>query len=156
MFDTIGSFLTAGPKGNLKLVKVAIGSKDPLACLLMDQAGGSQPFRTQYDIALDGTQYVLAAGKGRGSYELKLLEGPISDCSGTGEVTTKTLHDLYASEMGRLSGRKITITTGVDLKSTKKCWVFEGLIDQLTTLAQVTNTGEKYIINVISATGMWK
>lgn len=141
-----------------RLVKVSIGDKKkPLDCLLMDQAGGAQPFRTQYDVALDGTQYVLAAGKGRGSYELKLLEGPIKDCSGSGDkIADMSLHKLYNASISKnLAGRNIEITTGINPDSTDQCWVFKGVIDQLATYAQVTEDGERYIINTVSATGMW-
>ena len=158
LFSKRGNFLLNLGITGAKLVKVSIGSeKKPLTCLLMDQAGGAQPFRTQYDVALDGTQYVLAAGKGRGSYELKLLEGPITDCSGaTNKVEDMSLHTLYNSSISKnLAGRQIEITTGINPDTTNKCWVFKGVIDQLATYAQVTEDGERYIINTISATGMW-
>ena len=141
-----------------KLVTVAIGKNtSPFKCLLMDQAGGAQPFRTQYDIALDGTQYVLAAGKGRGNYELKLLEGPINTCSNAPDnIKDMSLHQIYKNQMDRLDGRKITIVTGSNPDNTRESWKFTGIIDQLATYAHVSESGERYIVNVITATGMWE
>ena len=154
------NFIHGVPNSAKNIVEVRLfqgKAYQKLECFLLDQAGGGQPFRTQYDISLSGTEHVLAAGRGRGSYELRLLEGPFENCTTTTPAEEMTLSKFYHTTMiNTFNGRRIEIVTGADVEnSTANRWMFRGLIDNIATAAHVGEDGYRYILNIITATGLW-
>ena len=144
---------SAMTKGELVNVKLG-ASGSPRQYLLIDGAGGSQPFRTQYDMALDGSQFVLTAGKGIGTYEFKLLEGPVKDC-GSKVNTSKSSFVSDYKKMDDADSRRLTIVTKTDSSTTKNSLTFRGIINQVAINAARGEDGESYVIIIVSATGIW-
>jgi len=123
---------------------------------LVGATGGAQPFRTQYDVAVDGTAYALTAGKGVGAYQFTLLEGAIQDCD------NNTVGDSFMEDYKKLKGyrsRKLVIVTyGVSTRgTTETSMTFTGIIDNvLTTVLVDEQTGQSYTQIQITASGLWE
>lgn len=142
--------------GNLSPVSVQLGPNlTPKMYALVGNTGGVQPFRTQYDVAVDGTTYVLTAGKGVGTYQFTLLEGAFKDCSARG---SNTINDSFMADYKKLKGyrsRKIRLVTRGTL-STSNSLTFFGIIDNVVTSVVVDeSTGQSYTQITVTATGVW-
>ena len=123
---------------------------------LVGATGGAQPFRTQYDVAVDGTAYALTAGKGVGTYQFMLLEGAFQDCD------NNTVGDSFMEDYKKLKGyrsRKLVIVTKgtAGLRTTSASMKFTGVIDNvLTTVLVDEQTGQSYTQIQITASGLWE
>ena len=125
----------------------------PKLYALVGPTGGAQPFRTQYDVAIDGTTYVLTAGKGVGTYQFTLLEGAFKDCAG-GEVGESFMAD-YKTLKGYKS-RKIRLVTKGTI-NTNNSITFDGVVDNVLTSVNVDDsTGQTYTTIQVTATGVWE
>lgn len=134
-------------------VTVQLGeSLSPRLYALVGPTGGAQPFRTQYDVAVDGTTYVLTAGKGVGTYQLSLLEGAFKDCAGG------TVGESFMADYKKLQGyksRKIRLVTR-GTTNTNNSMTFNGIIDNVLTSVNVDDsTGQTYTTIQVTATGIW-
>lgn len=155
-FASAVNILTKSSMKDGELVSVKLGSSSsPRQYLLVNGAGGTQPFRTQYDMALDGSQYVLTAGKGVGTYEFQLLEGPIHTCRGGGSATRYSSFISDYKGMKGADSRKLTIVTKTQSATTRNSITFVGLINQVNINAVRGEDGESYVLAVVSATGTW-
>ena len=145
-----------------QLVSVTVGRSGVVRqYLLINQAGGRQPFRTQYDIALDGTQYVLAADRGLGDYEFTMLDGVTecrSDIRNNYYKHTNTASFIPAYKgMHTAQDRWIKIVTGdKNLGNGRNLLTFKGLVNMVTTTAVRGDNGESYLQINLSAVGIWE
>lgn len=137
---------------NVKPARIAVSiGGATVQYAMISEAGGSQPMRTQFDVAMDGkTIYTLSAGKGIGSYNMTLMDGPFI-CGGPAD---RSILDKYPS--GDLEGRKIVIVhsiynTGQESKAT-----FKGIINSLSTVVSETQGGQVIVATNVKATGMWE
>ena len=142
-----------------QLVSVTIGKNSAAKQYrLINQAGGRQPFRTQYDIALDGTQYVLAAGRGLGDYEFTMLDN-ITDCSTPNRDANITSNPSFIPEyknMRTAQDRWLRIVTGADNSGNgRNTLIFKGLVNMVTATAARGDNGEAYLQINLSAVGIW-
>ena len=155
-FDTAYNIILNDTLKKYELVDVRLGSSNsPRKFHLIDAAGGNQPFRTQYDMAIDGSQFVLAAGKGLGNYEFKLLEGPLTHCAGTTGTNSQTSFLREYKKLKKAADRQITVITRAKGSSTQYSVTFKGLINNVQVSATKGENGERYLIIVVSATGVW-
>lgn len=126
-------------------VRLSVGGKSLTMCLLTGLEG-SQPYRTQFDVALDHTSYTLGAGKGLGSETFGLIDGPFN-CSSDADVALQKLQDIQA-----LKDRNVTIT----LKHGRGSIQFKGLLNRFTfKLDDTLVDGSYYIITAVEAVGIW-
>lgn len=155
-FDNASNIILNDTLKKYELVDVRIGSSDrPRKFHLIDTAGGNQPFRTQYDMAIDGTQFVLAAGKGLGTYEFRLLEGPLEHCAGSSALDSQTSFLREYKKLKKAEDRQITVITRAKGSSTQYSVTFKGLINNVQVSAVKGESGERYLIIIVSATGVW-
>ena len=131
-------------------VSIAIGGTDPINALLIGPDVVEQPFRTQFDVSVDGSEYVIAAGKGVGTYNFKVLEGPF-DCNSTESNTT--MLELFKRFSGALKNRRIVMTL---MSSERTTVVFSGVITSTATSTVVTDNGTRFIVSAITAMGSWQ
>lgn len=155
-FNTSLNLITSDTVSKYELVDVRIGATNhPRKYRLIDSAGGNQPFRTQYDMAVDGSQFVLAAGKGLGTYEFKLLEGPFTSCGGQITNSSQSSFLKEYKQLKKAKDRQITVITRARGSSTQYSVTFKGLINNVQVGASRGENGEGYVIIVVSATGVW-
>jgi hypothetical protein len=132
-------------KNQGSLITLTIGVHK-LTSTLMAQAQGEQPYRTQYDIALDGKPYIVGAGKALGVSSFVLLDGPFL-CDSKEKSTLNTL-----KTMQKLADRKITITIPTAGGNTQ----FTGYVTKFTIeLDDQLSPGSYYIWTGITAQGVW-
>lgn len=130
-------------------VKLYIGSdttKEYKA--FMTQSTISQPYRTQYDITLDGTVYILDAGKGIGTYTFMVYEGPFGCPEEIESSLAKTINNAET-----LEDRKITAvhyySDGTKLQGT-----FTGYVSGVT-VELVANENNLGLTVQVEANGQW-
>lgn len=144
LFNNGGSVLTAD--NSKPFIALKIGEDGQLnSYALIRQASLEQNFRTSYNIALDGTLYVLDAGRGYGTYNFTVFDGPYLSC-GNNNTSEKTLLSTYLS-MSSLDSRIVTLI--LNNKET-----FKGVLDSI----RVDTTDKPGIpINTITLTviGDW-
>lgn len=147
----IGSVYSKSTSGSSPTrVSVSIGGKH-VKYAMLSESGGTQPMRTQFDVAMDGkTIYTLNAGKGIGSHTLTLFDGPFT--CGTAPEGGSILKNY---PKGDLEGRKIVIVYAVrngneDVKTT-----FKGIINSLSTVTMDSGGGSVVVATTVKATGMW-
>ena len=134
--------------------------KDPVNKYLVSLgAKGTQVFRTQYDVAVDGSQYVLTAGRGKGGIELTVFDGPIASCNFTNKAAPKAFSIKY-SNLETYSSREITVTFKLPSQSnaqtTEQSAEFSGVIVAAHTNQDVDpRTGVIVTTTQIAAEGMW-
>ena len=138
---------------------IKIGNDSPNKCLITAEAGGVQNFRTQYDIAVDGSEYLLTAGRGGGGFTFRVYEGPFcAPDSGKNGFTH------FADKYGKLDNydsRKIEVVMSLEpgtnaAKSTKNAAKYRGIIIAATTMQTRMNDGSVTIITDVKAEGMWQ
>lgn len=136
-------------------VSIAIGGGRAQKMLLLGPDTVKQPFRTQFDVAIDGSEYVIAAGKGIGSYDFKVLEGPFT-CAEF--ATYQSILEKLDEFAKTVDDRRITMTllNGNSQASKVTESVFKGIINNVTTTTTVYEGGEKVIVSNISALGSWQ
>lgn len=133
---------------NHKKIEIKIGrTSAPRTMYLLERAGHNQPFRTQYDVALDGTTYLVGAGRGSSVYEFKVLDGPF--CAD--EKQTSILEEL--TEFDVLANRTLKITMPTGHKNSIK--TFTGVINEASTYHVQGDAGELYYISTVTASGVW-
>lgn len=116
-------------------------------CLLDEQIGGGQPFRTQVDVTLDGSIYLLSAGQGIGNHTFTVFEGPFpADCG----PSMNCISEKYAS-LGTLESRMIKIA----YTDQPSALTFTGVINNLTTFRRVEASGNIIIVTKVEALGIW-
>jgi hypothetical protein len=126
-------------------VRLEVGGKSLTMCLLTGLEG-SQPYRTQFDVALDHTAYTLGAGKGLGSETFGLIDGPF-ECFTEADVALQKLQDIQS-----LKERKVTITLNHGSGSIQ----FKGLLNRFTfKLDDSLVDGAYYIVTAVEAVGVW-
>lgn len=126
-------------------VRLSVGGKSLTMCLLTGLEG-SQPYRTQVDVALDHTTYTLGAGKGLGSETFGLIDGPF-ECRQDADVALQKLQDIQS-----LKERKVTVT----MKHGSGSIQFSGLLNRFTfKLDDTAVDGAYYIITAVEAVGTW-
>jgi hypothetical protein len=126
-------------------VRLSVGGKSLTMCLLTGLEG-SQPYRTQFDVALDHTSYTLGAGKGLGSETFGLIDGPF-ECIKDASVALQKLQEIQT-----LKERKVTIT----MKHGSGSVHFEGLLNRFTfKLDDTLVDGSYYIVTAVEAVGVW-
>lgn len=124
-------------------VKFKIGDADHTLYLLTGLEG-SQPFRTQIDVALDETTYAIGAGKAMGSQTFGLIDGPFQCTQKVESVLSKL------RKMKNLNSRKVEIT----LPSYAQ---FTGIISNFNIkLDDSLVEGSYYILVTVTAMGVWK
>ena len=119
---------------------------------------GQQIFRTQHDIAIDGTEYILTAGAGQGAFNFTIFDGPFT-CPQDAPVTALAArYDDMRSFVNRTIEVNIPLVGSPEgANSTKLRAVFSGLITGIGT-RQVNDpsTGAYYILTTVQTTGMWQ
>lgn len=116
--------------------------------LLTQSMGGRQSYRTQINMLLNGDIQILSAGKGIGSHEFTVFEGPFTDC---GEGTPECISSYYES-LTRLEERTIRIIyTDPGNKLT-----FRGVIVAMTSTRTVDDqSGTIMMVTKVEALGTW-
>lgn len=149
--EAVNAYL--GKTGRTVYAYIKVGSGAPNQYLITGDAQGAQVFRTQHDVAVDGTQYMLTAGRGKGGFQFTIFEGPICNANA----------DTFASKYSKLdaySDRTIEVTysleAGKNTKSTNSSAVFSGVILSANTHQAVSETGVTIIITEVQAAGMWR
>ena len=131
--------------------RVSIGINGRIAnVLLLGPDAVQQPFRTQFDVAIDGSEYVVAAGKGIGSYTFNVLEGPFCESL---EKTQETILDRITGFGTSLQGRRMFMTLNNGRRTGR---TFNGVICNVTTAVDVSSDGARTIVSSITAAGSWK
>ena len=137
---------------------IKVGDDPANRYLIINETRGLQIFRTQYDVAVDGTRYMLTAGRGRGGFTFTVLEGPLVNCDGS-ETTT------FASKYGDLDKykkRTVDVVLGLEAsdsntgKNTKNAAHFSGVITQAETSRAIGSGAEVLTQTTINSEGMWK
>lgn len=140
------------PKEVVKLVVAKIGGRHYEGYYVLPDMEGSQPFRTQYDIAVDGSIYALNAGKGLGSITFTLLEGPFR--------CTQNANPAYLltnlMRTNKLEDRRVEIIINYNAGVAKNVIKFVGYINNVTP--QITETQNDSIIyyTTVDAEGTWQ
>lgn len=130
---------------------ITIGkSGEPFNLLLVDRTESTQPYRTQYDVALDGTTYVVGAGKGVGNFVFKVLDGPFQ-CPSDSQFASMTTN---IGSYSRLSDRQVKITVPDGLKGAHGK-VFNGTLNSITNNNVIDENGAYYIISLVDVNGVW-
>ena len=129
-------------------VRVKIGDI-PLNLILLTGLEGTQPYRTQIDVALDETTYPIGAGKALGTHTFGLIDGPF-DCKLSAEPVLTKL-----AEMREISSRKLELTMKIGgMMNTAK---FTGIISNFNIkLVDTLVEGSYYILVTITANGVWE
>lgn len=143
-----------GNTGRTVYAWIQVGTDKANRYLIIDNTEGVQLFRTQYDIAVDGTQYILTAGRGHGGFSFTVLEGPICNADD---------RETFASKYGDLDKyktRTIKVVTSLDhgeqaTASTKNAAKFSGVIVSAETRHVIGENGATIITTTINAEGMW-
>lgn len=131
-------------RGN-RNVRLSVGGKNLTMCLLIGLEG-SQPYRTQFDVALDHTSYTLGAGKGMGTETFALIDGPF-ECVSDADVALQKLQDIQS-----LNERRVTITVKHGSGNIR----FKGLLNNFSfKLDDSMVDGAYYIVTAVSAVGVW-
>lgn len=115
--------------------------------LLADNMGGIQPYRTQFNVTVNGDIHVLSAGKGLGTQEFTVFEGPFK-CG----AAIDCMADYYDS-IDDINERVIKI---VYVNATSKAPVFSGIINGMASTQSVNNDGTITMITKVGALGTWK
>lgn len=145
-----GNQLTGKVSSEKSIIKISIGGSNPATMYLLDRAGTNQPFRTQYDMAIDGTAYLVGAGRGAGDYEFKVLDGPFC----TSEKKTENVSMLAKiTEFDNISARTIKIVMPTGNSVSDK--TFSGVINSISTYHFRTDDGQLYYISSVGASGIW-
>lgn len=113
------------------------------------QTEGQQIFRTQYDVAVDGTEYILTAGAGQGTYTFTIFEGPF-DCD-------QSQGPVFAARLSRMDFfENRTIVVVIPFGTTESAF-FSGLIVGSTINQKMDNTHGSYtVMTQISTVGRWR
>lgn len=130
-------------KGSSK-VKVKVGDTS-LNMSLLTGLEGTQPYRTQIDVALDETTYTIGAGRALGNQVFGLIDGPFA-CKTDTDNVLKTL-----AKMKSLKSRELELTISSPTKTQ-----FKGLISSFNIkLDDTLVEGSYYILVSVTAMGMW-
>lgn len=146
IFKDAGILETTLPENKRSNIDLRIGSTRISGCLL-HSLSGSQPYRTQYDVALDSTTYTLGAGKAVGEETFSFYEGPFI-CKNDADTALWKLKNIDT-----LSERKIRATIATGRGSIQ----FKGLLTNFDlALTDQLSDGGYYIIITVQAAGEWK
>lgn len=141
------------PVDSRKLVTIKIANKLYPGYLIPD-AEGSQPFRTQYDITVDGSIYALNGGKGVGDLQFVVMEGPFL-CAPGGKIPELMSSKLLTSD--KLEDRKVEITVNYATTATCNRSKFVGYVDNLSlNIQEDKNTNSVVYRTIVDARGIWK
>lgn len=118
--------------------------------MVIPNTEAKQPFRQQIDVALNGSTYMLAAGKGAGSYKFVVIDGPYLNCKNFPKSTF-----LQFIQTKNVEDRKITVIPSYTYAGTYKQGVFTGYITDVAST--VTESEEDCITyyTTVTATGTW-
>ena len=128
-------------------VTVKLNGQD-FPCLLTESIGGSQPYRTQFDIAIDGTISLVSAGPGIGTHSFTIFEGPFDPNCPT---SNKMLSTEYKN-MRHLKNRVIKIAYRHVQGNVP---TFSGIIHGLKSVQSVDNDDNIIMITSVEALGVW-
>lgn len=116
-------------------------------CLLEERIGGTQPYRTQFDISIEGTINLLSAGPGLGTHSFTIFEGPFDpNCPNT----NKCLSSEYA-KMRNIKNRIIKIV----YQHIPNAPTFSGIIHSLQSVQSVMGDGNIVMTTSVEAMGVW-
>ena len=141
------------PNTGVQLVTIQLGDDDQFDALLMGHDTVSQPYRTQFDVAIDGSEYIIAAGKGIGEYEFSILDGPFTcaDFKDRSSILTK-LQGFNNS----VTNRTILMTlNNAGAAAGGSSHLFSGVVSKVTTTLRVMDDGTKAVISTVTAEGSW-
>lgn len=114
--------------------------------LYTQSTGGDQPFRMYCDVTLDGNVRVLSGGRGLGTYQFQVFEGPF-DCTDGSTPRSALSHSALDDVNARIIKATMPKRTPVP--------VFTGIIQKLSTTMQVDNAGRITLTTTVHASGVW-
>ena len=128
-------------------VTVKLNGKD-FPCLLEQRIGGTQPYRTQFDISIDGTINLLSAGPGLGVHSFTIFEGPFDPNCPT---TNKFLSTEYEN-MRDIKNRIIKIAYS---HVSGHAPTFSGIINSMGSTQACDDDGNITMTTNVEALGVW-
>lgn len=149
--EAVNAYL--GRTGRTVYAYIQVGNSAPNRYLIYGEAQGAQVFRTQHDVAVDGTQYMLTAGRGKGGFQFTIFEGPICNANAETFASKYSKLDSYAARTIEVT---YSLDVGRDAKSTNNSAVFSGVILSANTHQSVAENGITLIVTEVSAEGMWR
>lgn len=139
--------LPADEGGTVKAY-IKLGGQDANQYKITGETEGKQIFRTQYDLAIDGTEYILTAGVGQGEYHFVIFEGPFDCADAQGPVFMSRLHELKDFE-------RRSIDVDIPFNKSKHAF-FSGIIIGASFSQKMDKDGSYRVYTTVNTIGTWR